>query len=217
MTRRALLLSVVFVLSAVFLARAQKAEPVAIKQPLGELSLSIGKWAGRNEAPFSADILKVLGVDEYLVRSYQRPGSEGVGLYVGYYRSQRQGDSIHSPLNCLPGAGWIPVRQERQSLIVAAAGGPRTIEVNRVLIEKGLDRRLVLYWYQSHQRVVASEYWGKVYTVVDAIRLNRTDAALVRVIVPVGEATSQALDAAQESATSFVESLFPALERHLPS
>ena len=110
-----------------------------------------------------------------------------VGLYVGYHDSQRQGDTIHSPLNCLPGAGWQPLEQGRITVSVRDHGTarPAPIEVNRVVIGKGLDRQLVLYWYQSHRRVVASEYWGKVYTVLDAMRYNRTDAAMVRVITPV--------------------------------
>ncbi len=66
--------------------------------------------------------------------------------------------------------------------------------VNRFVIQRGLDKQVVIYWYQSHGRVVASEYWGKIYTVVDAIRLNRTDAAMIRVICPVTgpEAADQA-------------------------
>lgn len=217
MTRRALVLALLFLATSAFLARAQKAEPVPIKQPLTELPLTLDGWTGRNEPPFEPAILEVLGVDEYVSRSYRQPETAPLGLYVGYYHSQREGDTIHSPLNCLPGAGWIPVAQGREQLTVTTGRGQRTIEINRVVIEKGLERRVVLYWYQSHGRVVASEYWGKVYTVVDAIRENRTDAALVRVIVPVTEATPEALDSAGRSAATFVQSLFPALERHLPS
>lgn len=216
MTRRILILTVMFVATAAFLARAQRAEPVPVKLPLVQLPLSLDGWQGRDERPFEPDILAILGVDEYVTRTYRHDGAP-VGLYVGYYESQRQGDTIHSPLNCLPGAGWIPVQQGRTHLHVSSHGAPRDIEVNRVIIQKGLDRNLVLYWYQSHGRVVASEYRGKIYTVVDAIRYNRTDAALVRVIVPVAEGGSAALSKADASATAFVETLFPALERHLPS
>ena len=132
--------------------------------------------------------MKVLGVDDYTNRSYFAPDGRRLGLYIGYHSSQRQGDTIHSPLNCLPGAGWMPTRAGPSHVDVHGTrrqAATAQIEVNRVVIERGLDRQLVLYWYQSHGRVVASEYWGKIYTVVDAIRLNRTDAALVRVIVPV--------------------------------
>ena len=89
----------------------------------------------------------------------------------------------------------------------------QSIRVNRYIIEKGLDRQLVLYWYQSHGRVVASEYWGRLYMVVDAIRMNRTDGALVRVITPI--ITTE--DDAERAAVTFVQVLFPHLDRYLPA
>jgi EpsI family protein len=123
---------------------------------------------------------------------------------------------MHSPLNCLPGAGWLPVERGRAVLPVRSApdGPMRRIEVNQFVIQKGLDRQAVFYWYQSRDRVVASEYWGKVYTVLDAIRYNRTDAALVRVIVPIAQGETGRT--AQDTGTEFVESLFPRLAKHLP-
>jgi EpsI family protein len=176
-------------------------------------------WRGRAERDFAPEIVKVLGVDDYITRSYYGADGGRMGLYVGYHSSQRQGDTIHSPLNCLPGAGWLPIEQGRVTLTVAdpALGGTRQIEVNRVLIERGLDRQLVLYWYQSHGRVVASEYWGKIYTVVDAIRLNRTEAALVRVVAPIPSRDAEDVAAADKAAKAFVQELFPHLGRHLPS
>jgi EpsI family protein len=140
-----------------------------------------------------------------------------VGLYVGFYGSQRQGDTIHSPLNCLPGAGWVPIEQERTLIPVRStpAGPDRTIQVNRFVIQKGLDRQVVFYWYQSRDRVVASEYWGKVYTVLDAMRHNRTDAALVRVTVPIG-VDAGGRGQAMMAGVAFVQALFPHLSKHLP-
>jgi EpsI family protein len=61
----------------------------------------------------------------------------------------------------------------------------RSVPINLYIIQKDLDKEIVLYWYQSHGRVVASEYWGKFYLVYDALRLNRTDAALIRIVAPV--------------------------------
>ena len=144
-------------------------------------------------------------------------GGPAISLYVGYYGSQRQGDTVHSPLNCLPGAGWVPTAVGRRTLLVADSGHTRSIEVNRVLIQKGLDRQLVLYWYQGHGRVIASEYWGKAYLVVDAIRMNRTDGALVRVMVPLRDDGKHAEAAADGAAESFARALFPLLGHHLPS
>ena len=84
------------------------------------------------------------------------------------------------------------------------------------MIEKGLDRALVLYWYQAHGRVVANEYWGKFYAVLDAMRINRTDGAMVRVISPIIGSGPQAEAASETEATRFVQSIFPLLSRYLP-
>jgi EpsI family protein len=140
-------------------------------------------------------------------------------LYIGYYESQRQGDTIHSPLNCLPGAGWQPISKSYVPIPVSSAGTEgRTITVNRYVIEKGLERQVVLYWYQSHGRVVANEYKSKVLMVYDAMRLNRSDAALVRVIS--GYVSSEGEEgerAADQRATEFTKQMFPLLDKYLPS
>jgi EpsI family protein len=174
--------------------------------------LDVGEWRGQPAGAFAQNIVAVLGVDEYVNRVYTSPTARPVGLYVGYYGGQRQGDTIHSPLNCLPGAGWQPVARERPRLEAGGLG----IVVNRLVIEKGLERQVVLYWYQSHGRVVASEYWGKVYTVLDALRTGRTDAALVRIIAPVRGQGRAAEIEATETATRFAKALFPLLDRFVP-
>ena len=89
--------------------------------------------------------------------------------------------------------------------------------MNRYVIQKGIDRQLVLYWYQSHGRVVANEYWSKFYLIRDAVRLNRTDAALVRVIVPMPSNLEAGESKAEEQAIEFVRSMFPLLSTYLPS
>jgi EpsI family protein len=217
MVRRTLILFVCFLISAGIVARADRAEPVPIRQTLDHFPMTLGEWRGFQEAPFSKDILAVLGVDDYLARVYFTPDRAGVGLYIGYYQSQRQGDTMHSPLNCLPGAGWEPVSKSALRLSVDAAPGgpPRDIEINRYLIQKGIDKQLVLYWYQAHDRVVASEYWGKFYLISDAMRMNRTDGSLVRVIAPVTRESSDA--AAETLAVSFVRKMFPQLSSYLPT
>ena len=118
----------------------------------------IDRWTGQSLPPMEDKILAVLGVDDYLNRVYVLPDRAAVGLYVGFYNSQRQGDSIHSPMNCLPGAGWEPVSRSSVRIPVTLREGATEVDANRYVIQKGLDRQLVLYWYQSHNRVVASEY-----------------------------------------------------------
>jgi exosortase D (VPLPA-CTERM-specific) len=212
---RFVLVAVCLVAGAVAIGRASKSEPTPPRQPFSTFPVQIGDWRGENAPRFDQQILAVLGVDDYVNRSYVSGGGGRVGLYIGYYQSQRQGDTIHSPLNCMPGAGWEPTKRERVTLTVADGGGARQIAVNRIVIRKGLDRQVVLYWYQSHGRVVASEYWGKIYTVLDAIRLNRTDAAMIRLISPVAVA-GDGEDEAAERATALAVAVYPLLDRYLP-
>jgi EpsI family protein len=136
---------------------------------------------------------------------------------LAYYGQPRVGANMHSPLNCLPGAGWQPIEKSYLPIAVTDASGQAAdISVNRYVIEKGLDQQVVLYWYQSHGRVVANEYRSKFFLVYDAARLNRSDAALVRVTSARRHANETHAEAAARAA-EFVKAVFPALERFLPS
>lgn len=217
---RLLVVTACLVAATGYLVAASRPEVTGPRQELASLPMAFDGWDGRREADFTPEVLAILGVDDYITRSYVRDGWP-IGLYVGYHTTQRQGDTIHSPLNCLPGAGWQPVQVGRQVIPVVnapgtAVGATTPVEVNRVIIAKGLDRSLVLYWYQSHRRVVANEYRAKIYTVLDAVRYNRTDAALVRVVLPVAQDDKDATDA-ERRGIEFVQHLFPRLAPHLPS
>jgi EpsI family protein len=160
-----------------------------------------------------SNVLAVLGVDDYINRTYYNADLFPASLYIGYYQSQREGDTMHSPLNCLPGAGWNPTKRGH---IFIPVDGREPLEINRIVISKGTAKQVVLYWYQSRDRVVASEYWGKIYTVIDAVRTNRTDAALVRIVAPVAGGDAEAEMAAEQYAAEFVKGLWPLLARFLP-
>jgi EpsI family protein len=205
---RALILVVMIAAAGVYAAGASGDEVAVARTPLSALPATIDGWQGRDSKPFDDDIVAALGVDDYINRHYEREGHPPVSLYAGYYASQRQGDTIHSPQNCLPGAGWRPVSSER--VTIDAGGTP--IEVNRYLIQKGVERQAVLYWYQGRGRVVANEYANKLWLMVDAARLRRTNGALVRLITPV----TGTPDAAFEELSAFTGAVFPRLAAHLP-
>jgi EpsI family protein len=220
MRGRLVVLAIVFIAATVFIARATQSEPVPIRKSFETFPGQIAGWTGRPGPPFDPRVLKVLGVDEYLNLTYVKPAQLPIGVYVGYYRSQREGDTMHSPLNCLPGAGWEPESKTTLTIPVmnslSADAEERNIVVNRYLIRKGVDRELVIYWYQSHDRVIASEYASRVHMVLDAARTNRTDAAMVRVITPVPDDPG-AEAAAEARAAEFVTKMFPVLHDYLPS
>ena len=128
--------------------------------------------------------LMIAGVDDHILRAYApatSPGAAAFTIYVGYYARQRQGHTIHSPKNCLPGAGWEELTSSTQ--IVATPTGP--VEVTRYLMQRERERAVVLYWYQGRGRISANEYLVKWELLRDATLRRRTDEALVRVIVPI--------------------------------
>jgi len=213
MVTRAAILFCCLMGGAVVIASANRPEERVARLPFAQFPMQIEEWRGAPQPPMEPKVLAVLGVDDYLTRAYYTPDQSGlVGLYLGYYGSQRQGDTMHSPLNCLPGAGWAPLSNTRVSIPVLGD----SMVVNRYIIQKGLDRQLVLYWYQSHGRVVASEYWSKFYLIRDAVRLNRTDGAIVRVIAPIAIGSEDGGEAAERIATRFVRVLYPMLSPYLP-
>jgi EpsI family protein len=208
MTVRATIVVLLLLFAGAAGARARSAEVAVAREPLATLPLQIAGWQGFDAAPFADDLLAQLGVDDYINRQYVRHGAAPVGVYVGYYASQRQGDTIHSPQNCLPGAGWRPVETSVANLGTADAPLP----VNQFVIQKGLDRQVVLYWYQGRGRVIANEYKNKALLMLDSARLHRSNGGLVRMIVPV----TTTVQAANAEASDFARLVFPELSRHLP-
>lgn len=190
-----------------FLSHGEATPPA---RPMSDFPKDIGNYRAVQEFPFDQDTLKVLGVTDYLNRAYFSPTAGELGLYIGYFRTQRTGAAIHSPKNCLPGAGWQPTVSETYQL---SLDDGRKVPVNLYVIRKDLDQQIVIYWYQSHGRVVASEYWGKYYMVADAIRLNRTDAALVRITAPVRNGNT---DAARDQAIAFAKQVAVDVEQIIP-
>lgn len=162
------------------------------------------------------EVLRVAGVDDYLYRVYGAPedvgaaeGATGFSVYVGYYKEQARGRTIHSPKNCLPGAGWEALTSATAT--VPTSNGP--VKVNRYLIQKGNEQALVLYWYQGRGRVAANEYRVKFDLLRDTALRGRSDEALVRIVVPVTSST----DAAQQEAVSYASTLIPSLFWALPA
>jgi EpsI family protein len=193
----------------VLLHNVSHGEAVVLHQPLRELPYTLESWTA-TEQPLDEQTVQAVGVSDYTNRIYSSPQLGFVQLYVGYYASQRTGDTIHSPKNCLPGAGWDPL-QSRYTMISVPGG--RQIAVNEYVIQKGLDKQLVFYWYQGRGRVIASEYSGKFWMVADAISRNRTDGALVRLVTPMNDDEAQA----RARLVSFTQLLFPHLENAIPN
>lgn len=161
-----------------------RAEAMPPRASLALLPLRLGSWAGRTE-PLSEDELESLKLDDYALVTYRSSDfAVPVNFYVAYYGSQRKGESAHSPQTCIPGGGW-EITEMSQAAIPGFDLAGRPLTVNRVVIQKGQARQLVYYWFQQRGRLVTNEYVVKWDIMVDALRRNRTDGALVRMVTPI--------------------------------
>jgi EpsI family protein len=199
----------VLVGATVLLHTVSHGEAIVARQPLRQLPSALGAWSSQ-EQPLPEQIVQAVGVSDYTNRIFFNQTELPVQLYVGYYTSQRTGDTIHSPKNCLPGAGWDPVHSGYATISVP---GGRQIVVNEYVIQQGLNKQLVFYWYQGRGRVIASEYTGKFWMVADAISRNRTDGALVRLVTPMNDTE----DKARARLESFTQLVFPRLDELIPN
>lgn len=165
------------------------------RKPLKDFPTELGQWQKSKDQIIDEPTMKVLRASDYLLRDFKRPDGQVANFYVGYYASQREGASYHSPLNCLPGSGWTLTQPD--TVAIALPDG-ETFGANKYVIQNGDYKSLMIYWYQGRGRAVASEYWGKVYTVIDSVRLRRSDGAMVRVTVPIGDSETAALESAKD-------------------
>ena len=167
---------------------------------------------GSEDKVLDAAELAANGASNYLLRFFtDSASSRGFSVYVGYYAHQRNGKTIHSPKNCLPGSGWEPLSADIRQ--VEVPGG--SVAINRYVLAQGGERALVYYWYQGRGRVAASEYQVKWELLRDAALRARTEEAMVRIVVPLGAAEDDA--AADLLADNTVRELVPELRRVLPS
>ena len=178
---------------------------------LKDFPAQVGDWRQRNrDVRFDAATEAVLRADDYVLRDYALPDGRTASLYIGYYATQRSGATYHSPLNCMPGSGWT--LSSPDVIKIQPVNGAAPFEANRYVINNGVEKYLLVYWYQGRGRAVASEYWDKVYTVWDSARLRRSDGSMVRVLVPIGKSEQEAI----ESAAGLAAQVAPELPRFVP-
>lgn len=205
--------------AAVVLQVRGDVDRVLPSRPLTELPSMIGSRAAIDIA-LDPEILDVLGKGFFLNRTYMPEGNVAekslsdripIGLFIGYFPTQRTGQAIHSPQNCLPGAGWV-----FQSSGVTDLTGPtgKKYSVGEYLISNGTSTQEVLYWYQMQGRSIANDYEAKLYTLADSIRYRRTDAALVRIITAV--APGEDRTDAHKRVVDFGNQIVPLLPAYIP-
>ena len=149
------ILTVFLLAQAAIFYGMSRGETIPVNRPLTTVPNQFGSWQLYQEGTVEKEVQDVLKADELLTRTYASPNQTmAAHLFVAYFRSQRTGQTPHSPKNCLPGSGWMPTVSD--TLYIPIAGRAEPIPVNRYLVQKGENRSLVIYWYQSRDRVVAT-------------------------------------------------------------
>lgn len=203
------IVTLVLMLQGVLYYAASGSERTPLAAPLAAFPATLNDWHMVQEGVVEKETLDVLRADDTLFRIYQNDNLRVQGsLFIAYFQTQRQGQSPHSPKNCLPGSGWQPEEND----VVNVPVGNETININHYVVSKGDEASIVYYWYQSQGRAIAGEFAAKFYLIEDSIRKHRSDTALVRIIVP----RSRAVQMTSAAGLDFVKAAYPAVKAYLP-
>lgn len=200
----------ILLIMALLTHSASRTERIAPNKPFSEFPLVIADWEGIT-SELDEEIYNILGVEDYILANYRKSSGETVNLYVGFYQSQKEGDIIHSPKNCMPGAGWNIAETAIEKVPLDDTG--KSMNVIKLMLQKGKEKQIVLYWFQSRGRIISSEYMEKVWLVLDSITRQRTDGSFVRLITPVIKDETTSVNLLKE----FAQKAFPYLNEHIPN
>jgi EpsI family protein len=196
----------------VFYAVAVRPENLPPVGPLDLFPRELGGWAMYRESKIEPEVQDILKADDLLSREYRNAaGTAGAYLFIAFFKTQREGQTPHSPKNCLPGSGFEPL--EAWPITVQLPGRTEPVTINRYLTARGDEKSVTLYWYQSHHRIIAGEFAAKFWLIADSVRYHRSDTALVKIVVPV---RNDDPDTATKTAVEFAQAMFPALSVQLP-
>jgi EpsI family protein len=175
--------------------------PQPLTLHLDRISSQIGGWTALRDHTLDEPSLHVLAATEYLSRTYQKDNAQ-LDLFIAFYARQRAGESMHSPKHCLPGAGWEIWKHDSTSVTIDG----KNVQINKYSIQNQGARRLMYYWYQSKDRIVASEYLGKILLAKDTLFTGHTAGSIVRVMMP-------EISGNTEEAAAFAEKVIPEVQR----
>lgn len=181
------------------------------RQNFVEFPMQLAGWRGEPMV-MERQYVDVLRFDDYLLANYQGPGGP-INVYAAYYRSQEKGRATHSPKTCIPGGGW-EIASLDEVVVPVGYGGESGFRANRVMIQKGEQKQVVLYWFKQRNRVVTSEYLVKFFLLVDALTMKRTDGALIRLVAAVQPGESEG--AADHRVMQMAAAVQPLLPAYVP-
>ena len=193
--------------------RLSRTEFIPSPGPITEnIPATIGDWSRFQDGVLDPEVYEMLAPDDVLNRTYRDPAaSSELNLFIGYYKTQLRAKNAHDPKVCLPGAGWNPLISKQIPITVAGVAEP--VNVNYYVISKNGEQAVVLYWFQNYKTAYTTEQGLKYSRVLDNILENRTDMALVRIVI---SATKPGIEPATAKAIDFARLLYPSLEKQFP-
>jgi EpsI family protein len=195
---------VVLLLATIFLSDlTARRLPSSLAVPLEQIAPNLAGWTAVRDQKLPEGTLRTLDATSYLSRAYEKDSKE-LDLFIAFYAQQRAGESMHSPKHCLPGAGW-EIWQHDSAVVVT---GGHQYEVNKYSIQNAGVRMLMFYWYQSRNRIIASEYLGKLLLAHDTLMTGQTAGSIVRIMLP-------DVPSAREEGVAFAAGLIPQVQRCL--
>ena len=188
-------LGVATVATAAVTAAWMVAQPPALdpvdRDPFSIFPRNMDVWSG-TFIRLDAEVEAVLAADDYVHMNYVTSDSRApVNLFSAFYHKQTEGSGIHSPEVCLPVGGW-----EIFSFDTKTVSFPDTVygtfDLNRAVIQKGLDKQLVYYWFEQRGTRHTNDFAAKMSVVKDSFQIGRSDGALVRFVTPILRGESDA-------------------------
>ncbi|MCF8104148.1 MAG: EpsI family protein [Desulfohalobiaceae bacterium] len=208
---RATILAVLFLSFAGLINGFARDAVTPISITLDRIPGRIGSWRMAETQAMGADIVDLLGVDDYIFRNYKDDQGQAINVYVSYFSRTDRSKGYHSPLNCMPGSGWEIANTKPLPLKIPGSSEEPT--VNRLLLQKGAEKKVSLYWYQCRGRILHNEYLERIYRVIDSIFKNRTDGAFIRLVAI---NTGQDIQKEEAMLKDFASRLLPMLREYLP-
>jgi len=181
-----------------------------IKQSLNNFPATLGEWKVLSSRVSTDEVVKMLGVDDYVEYNYANPVGKALNFYAAFYESVGTGGGYHSPKNCIPGGGWGI--DSVKTVQLSPTDGRAPVTVSEMIIRNRNEYQVVMYWYQNRGRIIGSEYWEKIYLVLDAVLMKRRDGTFVRLMAPVNGTIEQT----EQQLQGFAPLAMKELERFLP-
>ncbi|NOT85614.1 MAG: EpsI family protein [Methylococcaceae bacterium] len=204
-----------FVASIFSVTRGEQHELLQPRGRFVNFPLKIIDWQGV-EVGMEQKFVDRLKLDDYIIANYARPTDKNpVNFYVAYYNSQQTADSAHSPKTCIPGDGWQVGDFEQKAIPALKMPDGQPLLVNRVVISKGESKQLVYYWFQQRGRIITNEYLVKWFLLWDSLTKNRTDGALVRLVIPLNG--TESVEQGDQALEAFIQAGIPLLKEYVPN